>query len=332
MTILPSIDGLSGSLSTNAASASVVVVGGMNMDLVAQSTQAVIAGDSNPGRIQSAPGGVARNVAENLARLGHAAELFSLVGDDALGQSLLSATRAAGVGVDGVQILAGQGSSTYLSVHTLQGELDFAINDMALLEQLTPERLQTQATRLQAAAALVVDANLSPAALGYVLGGSYAGPIFADAVSLAKCVRLKPWLAAIHTLKVNRLEAQALCGFAVHTHTAAMEAARHLKAQGVKNVVVSLGEDGACWADAQGQSGHWSAARIQVVNVSGAGDALLAGLVHGHCQGWPLQAALEFAVACAEITLGSAQANAPDLSVARVEHYQAARHTACIEH
>ena len=304
----------------------------MNMDLVAQSTQAVIAEDSNPGHILSAPGGVARNIAENLARLGHPTHLISLVGDDALGQSLLTATRAAGVRVDGVQMLAGRGPSTYLSIHTPQGELDFAINDMALLEPLTPERLQTQATRLQASAAWVVDANLSPAALGYLLGGSYAGPIFADAVSLAKCARLKPWLAAIHTLKVNRLEAQALSGFTVRTPADAIDAARHLQTQGVKNVVVSLGEDGACWVNAQGASGHWLAAAVQVVNVSGAGDALLAGLVHGHCQGWPLQAALEFAVACAEITLGCDRANAPDLSVAAVEHHLVSGHTARTKH
>ncbi len=331
MTILPSIDRLSDSASNRAPAAYVAVVGGMNMDLVAQSTRTVIAGDSNPGRIQSAPGGVARNIAENLARLGHATELISLVGDDALGQSLLTATRAAGVRVDGVQTLAGQGTSTYLSVHNAQGELDFAINDMALLEQLTPERLLSQASRLQAASAWVVDANLSPAALAYLLGDAYAGPIFADAVSLAKCVRLTPWLAAIHTLKVNRLEAQALCGFTVHTHADAMNAARHLQTRGVKNVVVSLGEDGACWADAQGQSGLCPAAPIQVVNVSGAGDALLAGLLHGHRQGWPLPAALEFGVACAEITLGCAGANAAELSVARVERHQGSRHTARID-
>ena len=199
------------------------------MDLIAQPTASLVMGDSNPGRIQSAPGGVARNVAENLARLGLAVRLLGVVGDDALGQSLLSRTQAVGVDVSAVQAVAGGTTSTYLSIHNPQGELEFAINDMALLEQLTPTVLQGQAAVLRAANAIVVDANLSEAALAYLLGADFGKPVFADAVSVAKCLRLQPWLAAMHLLKVNRLEAQALCGTAVHTPEDAWTACRSVR-------------------------------------------------------------------------------------------------------
>ena len=297
------------------------------MDLIAQSTARLVLADSNPGRILSAPGGVARNVAENLARLGQAAHLISVVGDDALGQSLRDRTQSVGVDVSAVHTVAGGTTSTYLSIHNPQGELEFAINDMALLEQLTPERLQSQSALLQAAHAIVVDANISQASLAYLLGAGFGKPVFADAVSVAKCGRLKPGLAALHLLKVNRLEAQALCGLAVDSPADALAACRSLQAQGVRQVVVSLGADGACWADADGAAGHLPAAQVTVVNVSGAGDALLAGLVFGHAQGWTLAVSVAFAMACAELTLGHHGANAPKLSAASAHTQSATRHT-----
>ncbi len=297
------------------------------MDLIAQSRAGLILGDSNPGRIQSAPGGVARNVAENLARLGQAAHLCSVVGDDALGQSLLSHTQAVGVNVSAVQTVPGGTTSTYLSIHNPQGEMEFAINDMALLQQLTPAVLQTHAATLRAASAIVVDANVPDAALAYVLGMHFDGPVFADAVSVAKCGRLQPWLARLELLKVNRLEAQALCGTAVHTPQDALAACRNLQAQGARAVVVSLGADGVCWRDQGGAEGHSPAAQVDVVNVSGAGDALLAGLVFGSAQAWDLASSVLFAMACAELTLGCPGANAPHLNVATVQTQLATRHT-----
>ena len=297
------------------------------MDLIAQPLVSLVLGDSNPGQIQSAPGGVARNVAENLARLGQAAHLFSVVGDDALGQSLLGRTRSVGVDVSAVQTVLGGTTSTYLSIHSAQGELEFAINDMALLEKLTPTLLQSQAAVLRAARAIVVDANVSDATLAYLLGTGFGKPVYADAVSVAKCSRLKPWMAALHLLKVNRLEAQALSGATVHTTADALAACRCLREQGARQVVVSLGADGVCWIDVDGTEGHCPAASVAVLNVSGAGDALLAGLVFGHVQGWALAPSVAFAAACAELTLGHRGANAPNLSVASAQAQLATRHT-----
>ena len=297
------------------------------MDLIAQPTACLVPGDSSPGRIQSTPGGVARNVAENLARLGQAVQLLSVVGDDALGQSLVDRTHAVGVNVSAVQTVAGGTTSTYLSIHNPQGELEFAINDMGLLEQLTPSVLQGQAAVLRSANAIVVDANLSEVALAYLLGTDLGQPVFADAVSVAKCGRLKPWLAAVHLLKVNRLEAQALCGTPINTPADALVACRSLQGQGPRQVVVSLGADGVCWVDAKGAEGHCAAAPVDVVNVSGAGDALLAGLVFGQLQGWTLDTSVAFAMACAELTLGHPGANAPNLSAESAQRRLATRHT-----
>src|SRR6266850_5910429 len=64
----------------------VVCIGGANMDIKCRIAGKTVMGSSNPGATVLAPGGVARNVAHNLARLGVGAALVSAVGRDAFGR------------------------------------------------------------------------------------------------------------------------------------------------------------------------------------------------------------------------------------------------------
>ena len=143
----------------------VLVLGGANMDISGATERLLVAGDSNPGHIRCAPGGVARNVAENLARLGNDTRLITAVGDDLYGRSLLESTQKAGVDVQGCWVLAGESTSTYLSLHGPDGDMAVAVNDMRILERITPERLAVYADRVRHAAAMVVDCNLIADAL-----------------------------------------------------------------------------------------------------------------------------------------------------------------------
>lgn len=288
------------------------------MDIAASSTHPLVPGDSTPGQVHCAPGGVARNVAENLARLGHDVRLLSVVGDDLYGRSLLELARAAGVDVAWCEVLAGQATSTYVSLHGPDGELALAVNDMAILECMTPVRLAPFVERVRDASALLVDCNLPAAALAWLCTHAQGVPVFADAVSAFKCRRVLPWLAHIHTLKVNQLEAQALWGQVVDTDAAVQAAVRWLHAQGVQRVAFSLGERGLYWSDAGHASGWQAAVPVDVVSATGAGDALMAGLLHAHLQGAALAQAVLFASGCAALTLTAPQANHANLSVPAV--------------
>ena len=297
------------------------------MDIAATAAHALTAGESIPGRVRHAPGGVARNVAENLARLGHAVRLVSAVGDDLLGQSLLQATHSAGVDVEGCFVLPGRASGAYVSLQGADGEMALAVNDMDIMDALTPERLAVHAAQLRDACAIVLDCNLPPAALQWLFAQPRKGPVFADAVSSVKAARLRPWLAQVHTLKVDRAEAQALCGMPVQSLEQARSAAAWFVDQGVRLLALTLGAQGVCWHAANRASGLQAAPAVQVVNASGAGDALLAGLVHAHMAGDAPKQALPFAMACAALTLGSEAANHPEMSVAAVRALMADRPT-----
>jgi pseudouridine kinase len=95
-------------------------------------------------------------------------------------------------------------------------------------------------------------------------------------------------------------------------------AALSLHQRGVQRVVVSMGAQGVIWCDADAKTGHLSSKEVTVVSTTGAGDALLAGLVHGDLAGWSLPTSVEFGQCCAEFTLSSPYSNHPDLSVTAV--------------
>lgn len=296
----------------------VLVLGGANMDISATTERTLVPADSNPGLVRCAPGGVARNAAENLARLGVDTRLLAAVGDDPFGRSLLEATQKAGVDVQGCWVLNGQTTSTYVSLHGPAGDLAVAVNDMRILDCITPEKLAPQADRVRHAAALVLDCNLTADALAWVFANRGNTPAFVDAVSAFKCPRLVPWLDQVHTLKVNRQEAQALCGWAVQSDAEIERAAQWLHTEGVQQVVLSLGARGVYWSDMGAAHGWQGTVPAEVVNVTGGGDALMAGLVHGFVSRQSLAETIPFALACAALTVSAEQSNHPSLSVVSV--------------
>ena len=299
----------------------IALLGGINMDVSVHAHSTLRAGDSNPGRVQCSPGGVARNVAENLLRLGLDARLLGVLGDDVFGQALWQFGAAIGLDMRACLTLPGQRTATYVCMHRADGDMDVAVNDMDIMDALTPALLQPQQALLRDAAVLVTDCNLRPDVWQWLATEVAHPALFAEAVSVAKCTRLGDVLAQLHTLKANRLEAQALCGRAIASVQEACDAALALHRRGVGRVLISLGAQGVAWCDADGRCGHRAARAVPVVSATGAGDALMSGLVYGHLQGWPLQEALAWAMACAEITLASTAANAPALSVQAVQNY-----------
>jgi pseudouridine kinase len=308
----------------------VLVLGGANMDIVA-SAPTLHAAESNPGRIGCSPGGVARNVAENLARLGHRVRLVALFGDDPFGTLLREATAAAGVDLALAPVVAGASTCSYLSLHGAGGDMATAVNDMALMDRLDPAWLAAQAApgaplaqALDRADAWVLDCNLRADALAWLLQRGRRGLRCVDAVSAHKAVRAGPLLAHVDLLKLNGFEAEALLGEPVRDEAAACAAALALVARGARQVVLSLGARGAAWAErgAPAPSGFAPAPPVDAAalrSTSGAGDALRAGLTHGRLAGGPLAAALRFAQGCAALTLQAYGANHPGMSVAAVQ-------------
>ncbi|PVZ68377.1 PfkB family carbohydrate kinase [Pelagibaculum spongiae] len=296
----------------------VMVIGGCNLDIQGIPAKAGIAGDSLPGQVSMTPGGVGRNIAENIARLSHEVRMVSVVGADEAGQQLIAATADAGVDVSSIRQLSGRRTSVYLSILDHQHELVQAINDMDTINDLTPEVLADQASSIGHSKALVIDANLTSAALEYLFTRKPLAPVFADCVSASKAEKLKPWLNRIHCLKPNVMEAELLWGKPVKDQQDLKNCAQWFHAQGVAKIFISLGGDGLFASDGQQQL-MIKPKPCKVISVSGAGDALMAGLVHSHLKNLDLNQTVDTAQACAAMALTYHSTVNPALSAAAVK-------------
>lgn len=295
------------------------VIGGANIDIHGKSLKGLRRNDSNPGAVYISAGGVARNIAENLARLGVDCRLITAVGNDQHGQMLKRLSHDAGIDMQYVHEIASAPTSTYLSVLDDTGDMQVAIADMSIIDHLGADRLRSQQAMLSQSSLNIVDTNLPDDALAWLTGTFADVPLFADTVSTAKAPRLKPYLSSIHTLKAGAIEAEALTGMPARTQAQLRKLAAWLHAEGVERVFITRGEQGAFYstADAEGAKKR-QRSKHNVRNSGGAGDAFLAGLAYAWLEGWPLDRTLGFALAAADITLSHPATSNPALSLTAV--------------
>ena len=292
---------------------SLLVIGGCNLDINGTPQNPMRLADSNPGQIHQSAGGVGRNIAENMVRLGNRIHFISIVGQDSSGDWLLEQTRQAGINTQDIIRHPSFSTSSYLSINDQQGQLVAAIADMDIIDALDANLLSSKLALLQSARRILIEANLSAQSIEWLASQPLKAEFYADAVSATKAIRLRPILNRLSLLKVNRDEAKAILDWNSQPAATDEDLAAGLLALGVNKVLLSLASDGIMLADHSGC--HSSAVfRTQVSSDTGAGDALFAGFVHAHANDWPLQSQLDFCLGCAGMTLESPHANHPTLS------------------
>jgi len=298
----------------------VVVVGGANVDVKAHSSARAVPRTSNPGTASLSAGGVGRNIAENLARLGTPTHLVSAVGADPLGDQLLGSTAVAGVGIDHVARVD-RPTGSYTAVLDADGELLVAIADMAATD-LVDEAVVGAATDLvRGAALLVLDGNLTAAAVAAALAAAGDVPVVLDPVSVPKAERARPFFDGAHRWHLvtpDHLELAALTDLPATYEQQVEEACAHLHAHGVDWVWVRQGERGSLLSGPTGDT-HLRALPTSVVDVTGAGDAMLAAWCHGVLTGYSPVEAARLGHAAAALTIASEHTVRPDLTTALLE-------------
>lgn len=137
-----------------------VVIGGTNIDIQGFCNAAHIEKDSNPGVITRSLGGVGRNIAENLVRLGVRTELITVLGNSPAWEALISRIEHLGIGVSHSPRLADVPLPMYLCILERDGGLVSAVADMRAIERLQIEHLENQDSLLRKAACIIIDGNL----------------------------------------------------------------------------------------------------------------------------------------------------------------------------
>jgi pseudouridine kinase len=295
-------------------SETIACIGGIVVDLKARVIEPLHPGTSNPVTVSSCPGGVVCNIARNLVKLGCKAAIFSSVGQDGAGDHVLRDLASPNLDLSHVSRSPTRPTASYTAVLDEKAQLFIGLADMAIFEELDPAWADGIASVIKQSKFWVLDANLPAATIERLLrANKHDATVFVDPISVAKSARVRSVLNEIDVLFPNTKEAAVLSGRAVATRDDIIQAAAEIRRQGVGTVILTLGEDGIYVDD--GKPGRFIPATParKVSDVTGAGDALVAGYAYAMIAGEYYEPAL-WGLAAASLTLETEDSIAPSLS------------------
>jgi ribokinase len=289
----------------------IIVVGSINMDIVNRVKRYPEAGETIHGLgTEYSPGGKGANQAVAASLAGGAVQMIGAVGSDPFGAELTASLQRFGVDTSRVMTKGGTSGLAFITV-TDEGENSIILSagangqvtvddldrlfeagegDFILLQNEIPWASTRQAMRMASARGATVILNPAPAIAEV-----------SQVLSLADVVVL------------NETEAEEISGVAVTEEAAAGQAADRLIAGGAKAVLLTLGEHGSLYVDAQGERVRTPAFKVKAVDTTAAGDTFIGAFAASGGAGLPLAERLRFAAAAAAlaVTRQGAQASIP---------------------
>ena len=295
--------------------AKVVVVGSLNMDLVARAQRLPRPGETLAGEtFFTVPGGKGANQAVAVARLGGSVAMVGNVGDDAYGEQLRAALEVEGIDCEGVGVCEGVSSGVALITVDASSQNCIVIvpggNGL-----LTPQAVQRFDALLQAAEVIICQLEVPADTVAWTLARGH---------ELGKRVILNPapatgplppeWLPHIDYITPNESEAEALTGLVVNDEASARAAAQQLLQLGAGKVIVTLGAQGALFVSPEGSS-HYPAPKVKALDTTAAGDTFIGGFAAGLVRGLEEGEAIAFGqrAAALSVTRVGAQPSIPYL-------------------
>ena len=291
----------------------ITVIGESNIDIAVVPHAGPNGKGCTPGTIAFHYGGVARNIAHNLCLLGHEVKLVSVFGSDDFAERMMADCKQIGMDLSLSDQFQETKSPFFLSFNDEIGEMQSAVSDADLNDRMDLDWLRNKMEAVNEADFVVADTLISTEALTYLIDHCEV-PLFVDTVSPGKAMRFAEAmkLSEKHTvfaLKCNLAEAVQITG-----ENDAMKSAKILNDNGINNVYLTIGSSGVIYCS-EGLVTTYPALPVQVVNVTGSGDAFFSGVIHGHALGHKGMDAVMFGLKAAQHNIKSEAPVNPTLRI-----------------
>ena len=278
---------------------------------------------TNLGNVLMTHGGVARNVAENMANLGAEVEFVTMLDDDSLGREARLRLRGAGVKLTHAVSTPDKGMGMWLAVFNEKGDLAGSVShmpDASPIERLFDEKGE-EIIRSCRGVALEIDLSEKVSERVFELAERFDKPVYAIVANMSVILRRPDFMARTACVILNEIEAGRLFGREIRalspeeTLEAVSEAA---SAMGIRSIVVTMGARGAVYLDAEnGLRGVCPAVPCRVVDTTGAGDAFFSAVVESLARGMRLDDAVTCGARLASMTVSTSEITCPHVD----EHF-----------
>ena len=278
----------------------ITVVGSFAVGMTLRTQRMPVFGETLVGSdFDMGPGGKGSNQAVGVARLGALAYFAGIIGADRLGEVATDLYGREGVDTTWLQRTTAMATGVGFIILNAEGEngivLDMGANE--LMDSAYVDQVEAQIARSDVVMS-VLEIPVAAAARAMELGKKHGvRTILNPAPATALDGRV---LQDVDYLTPNETELRILLGLAPDDPTDSVELALELRARGVGNLIVTMGEKGALVLTEDGQE-EVAGVAVDVVDTTGAGDAFNAGLAVALAEGKSLAEAVAFANRCGAI-------------------------------
>lgn len=280
----------------------IFVIGGANIDIFASSVNKIIPHDSNIAEINFSYGGVGRNIAENLTNLGEEVFFVSAFSNDYYGKKLAQDCVNKGFNLAFSKFVSDAPSPMYLAILDDNKDMYVACNSMEICKQIDQNMIFDLINVVKDDDYLVVDTNLNEDVITYIFD-NLKGKKIVDSISVNKINRIQKVMSRIDILKLNRQEAESMYSGKLLCDSDYIALLQQLTFESNKEAVITNSEgvyvgyhnDVYFYAHNEQSEG--------IENITGAGDAFLAGYVYGDLKKVNIESKCCLGLACSQITL-----------------------------
>lgn len=275
----------------------IAVIGAVFVDIKGYPESVYIPGGRNVGRVEQVHGGVGRNVAEDIANCELRPVFVSLVDDSGTGEDVIRRLNRHKVDTRYIR-KARDGMGTWLAVFDNDGDVVGSIskrpNLMPIMDMLS--RQGDEIIRNADSVILEIDIDKEIVKRVFKLAQKYGKKVYAVVANMSIALERRDFLQSVDCFVCNKQEAGILfsADYSLKTVDEMVEIiGKKAKAAQIRNLIVTMGADGAVYADQDGNAGFCPARRVEVKDTTGAGDAFCAGTAIGLTYGKTLAEACE---------------------------------------
>ena len=294
---------------------SIIVIGAVFVDIKGYPSRTYIPGGRNAGKVRYVHGGVSRNIAEDLGNMGLDPVFLSLVDPTGAGEDVLLRLKEHGVNTRFIRKVP-EGMGTWLAVFDNNNDVCASISHRPDLKPLL-NLLQEEGNPLFAAAeSVMIELDLEESVVEeiYRLKKKYNSRVYAAVSNINIALERRAFLQQTDCFVCNRQEAGVLFSVEFGDETPDVLACRLSELvtdAEIPAMIVTLGADGAVWADIHGRYGVCPAQQVPVADTTGAGDAFFAGVAAGLTYGKDLAEACAIGVRLASSVICSLENTCP---------------------
>lgn len=267
----------------------IVVIGMVFVDIKGYPESVMSSTGKNVGRVEQVHGGVGRNVAEDIANCELRPTLVSLVDQSGSGMDVIRKLKNHKVNTDYIRQTR-DGMGTWLAVFDNDGDVAAAISHRPNLLPIV-DILDQQGDEIFANAdSIIVEIDLDKEIIKRVfrLAKKYGKKVYAVVGNMSIALERRDFLKSTDCLVCNIEEAGMLFfdDYSGKTPAEMVEIiAEKSRAAQIPAIIVTMGGDGAVYANLEGEKGYCPARKVEVKDTTGAGDSFCAGAAIGMTYG-----------------------------------------------